>query len=128
MPNYTCVQTVERRYFKPKRKRAAQSACDQDNSPRPEDLALQATDRLRLDLKVSQGDEIGTWAGSQFDSRSIFELVGGGPYGTGMLGALISDTFIEGGALYHYTGEENTNGTRLSAYSYQVPAAASHYR
>jgi hypothetical protein len=50
-------------------------------------LQLYLTDRLHLDVKVSHGNEIGSWAGaSQFDSRSIFDLVGTGPFGTGTLG------------------------------------------
>ena len=128
LPDYTCVQTLDRRYLNPKHKHGPAPACGQGLSSGPSNLVLQATDRLRLDLKVSQGVEIGSWAGSQFDSRSIFDLVGGGPYGTGMLGALISDTFVRGGATYRYIGEETNNGTRVYAYSYQVPAIASHYQ
>ena len=128
LPDYTCVQTLDRRYLNPKHKHGPAPACGQGLSSGPAGLVLQATDRLRLDLKVSQGVEIGSWAGSQFDSRSIFDLVGGGPYGTGMLGALISDTFVKGGATYRYIGEEINDGTRLCAYSYQVPALASHYQ
>lgn len=43
-------------------------------------LWLEATDRLRLDVKVSEGHEIGAWAGARsFDSRDIVEFVVGGP-------------------------------------------------
>jgi len=60
---------------------------------------LESSDRLRLVLKVSAGLEIGSWADSQFTVRNIFDLIGGGPYGTGMLGALITDIFVNGAPL-----------------------------
>jgi hypothetical protein len=125
LPDYTCLQTVDRQYFKPRHKHD-QTPCDRPHAPG--DLVLASSDRLRLDLKVSQGEEIGSWPGSQFTSANIFDLVGGGPYGTGVLGALISDTFVKGGASYQYRGEETSAGLPLSGYRYQVPAASSHYQ
>ena len=128
LPDYTCLQTVDRRYFRPRHKRDQAAPCDPGRPRNPNSLALESTDRLRLDLKVSQGEEIGSWPGSQFAPRSIFDLAGGGAYGTGMLGALISDTFVKGGATYRYSGEQTSAGTHLSAYRYQVPATSSHYQ
>jgi len=85
------------------------------------DLVLWSTDRLRLDVKVSQGNEIGVWAGArEFGSASVFDLIGGGPYGTGMLRTLIGDIFENRGAAYRYSPEND-------GYSFQVPLAASHY-
>ena len=128
LPDYTCVQTVDRSYLKGRRVNSPSSSCDQLRSLSPRDLVLESTDRLRLDIKVSQGSEIGSWGGSQFSSRSIFELIGGGPYETGMLGALIQDIFLNELATYQYTGEESTAGTKLYIYTYQVPLRASHYQ
>jgi len=119
LPDYTCVQTIDRQYFK-RRHTDAPFSCAQAHSADPRDLVLESTDRVRLDIKVSQGTEIGSWAGGQFSSRSIFDLVGEGPYGTGMLGSMLMDIFMNGGATYQYAGG--------SAYSYQVPFEASHYR
>ena len=103
-------------------------SCDQIRSLGRDDLVLQRTDRLRLTIKISQGVEIGSWPDSQFSGRSIFDFIGGGPYETGMLGALISDIFVNGGASYRYLGEETATGTQLSAFSYQVPLGSSHYQ
>jgi hypothetical protein len=140
LPDYTCIQTVDRRYFKrlPRKVTALDGdvvrtyqpihSCDQIRSLSRHDLVLQSTDRLRLDIKVSQGFEIGSWPDSQFSARSIFELISGGPYGTGMLGALISDIFVNGGATYRYVGEETATGTQLSAFTYHVPLGSSHYQ
>ena len=106
LPDYTCVQTVDRQYYRPLRRRFPRPSCAQIaavNRDRPNDLVLLATDRLRLELKVSHGQEIGAWArSSQFSSRSIFELIGGGAYGTGTLGGFLTDIFKDGGATYQY--------------------------
>ena len=128
LPDYTCVQTVDRRYLKPRKAHRAAPSCDEVRARRPDELILEKTDRLRLEIKASQGEEIGSWNGSPFNSRDIFELVGGGPYGTGALGGLIWDVFINGGATYKYIGEETSAGAHLASYSYAVPLAASHYR
>ena len=84
---------------------------------------------MHLDVKVSHGVEIGSWAGaSQFDSRSIFELVGRGPFGTGALGPFLSDIFTEGSASFEFDGEKPAGGARLYEYSFRVPLSTSHYK
>jgi hypothetical protein len=130
LPDYTCVQTVDRRHFKHLQVRYPPPSCaqitalDRDN---PADLLLMATDRLRLQLKVSQDAEIGTWAGtSQFSSSSVFELISGA-YGTGTLGTFFGDIFEDGGAIYKYSGQTTAGGIKLAAYGYQVPLGSSHY-
>ena len=91
-------------------------------------LQLYLTDRLHLDVKVSHGNEIGSWAGaSQFDSRSIFDLVGTGPFGTGALGTFLTDIFAEGSASFEYDGQKPARGGELYEYQFRVPLGASHY-
>lgn len=131
LPNYTCVQTVDRSYFR----RAVQPnpfpSCSQmqaERDSRQADLDLYLTDRLRLDVKVSGGVEIGSWAGaSRFDAKSIFEVVGKGPFGTGALGTFLSDIFDNVGTAFAYNGEVLSDAGKLYQYSYQVPLGASHY-
>ena len=131
LPNYTCVQTVDRSYFR----RAVQPnpfpSCSQmqaEDDSHNHDLDLYLTDRLRLDVKVSGGVEIGSWAGAtQFDTKSIFELVGRGPFGTGALGTFLSDIFDNGGTSFAYNGEVLSDAGNLYQYSYAVPLGASHY-
>jgi hypothetical protein len=138
LPNYVCVQTVDRQYFKylqrikrlnwPGQHPVAPScaeiaAFDKEN---PRDLLLQSTDRLRLEIKASQGTEIGTWAGaSRFGSRSVFDLVAG-TYETGTMGTFLGDIFQNG--TYRYKGEETAGKIKLTAYEYRVPLGSSHYR
>jgi hypothetical protein len=131
LPDYTCVQTAARQYFKHLQPLVPLPYCVQIatlNKDNPHDLALQATDRLRLDLKVSQGTEIGAWAGaSQFSSRSVFDLIGEGSYGTGTLGSFLADIFQDGGATYTSRGQETAGVLQLTAHAYRVPLSSSHY-
>ena len=131
LPDYTCVQSVDRQYFEPPKPQVPPPSCAQIaafNKENPDSLVLHATDRLRLDLKVSHGMEIGAWPGaSQFSSRSVFDLIGGGAYGTGTLGSFLSDIFQNGDATYNRLGEQTTGGATLAAYAYRVPLISSHY-
>jgi hypothetical protein len=66
-PNYTCVQTVDREYFVRSTPTPPYASCDQMSAAarkKPYSLKVDATDRLRLDVKVSGGEEIGSWAGT----------------------------------------------------------------
>lgn len=130
LPNYTCVQTVNRKYFRrPKQAHPVPSCTEITDGEGPAyPMKLYLTDRLRLDVKVSHGEEIGSWAGArQFDSKSIFELVGSGPFGTGALGTFLSDIFTGAGARFEFDGEKSVDGVTLYQYSFQVPVGASHY-
>jgi len=128
LPNYVCVQTVSRYYFKPLHPRHPPAPCSQItalHNGNASPVKLYASDRLRFQLKVSRGMEIGTWASaSQFSDRSIFELTGGGAYGTGTLGAFIGDIF--GIGTYEFMGEDVRDS--FVAYGYSVPVGASHYQ
>jgi hypothetical protein len=131
IPNYICVETVDRSYLKNANATSSPESCDQIMGAKKKGtykLEIEATDRLRLDVKVSEGREIGAWAGAhRFDSRNIVEFVGGGPFGTGPLGTLIGDIFPNPAARFEYDGEEALNGAGVFKYSYQVPLASSHY-
>src|SRR5579859_2226905 len=91
--NYMCVETVNRSYLKSSRSRSAAPDCDRimgDKKTGKYKLELEATDRLRLDVKVSEGHEIGAWAGARkFDSRPIVDFIRQGPFGTGRMKSTI---------------------------------------
>jgi hypothetical protein len=129
--DYMCVQTVDRSYFKRARAEEPPPSCGQmaaEKQRNAYNLNLRATDRLRLEVKVSGPQEIASWAGeSRFDSRTMRELTGGGPYSTGSLGTMVNDIFVNGLASLHYAGEETANGAVLFTYGFSMPAGASHY-
>jgi hypothetical protein len=128
LPNYTCVQTINRNYFKAS---SAPASCDKmigERIKKPPSQQLEATDRLRLDVKVSEGTEVGSWAGAnKFDSRSIVDIVETGPIGTGPFGTLMSDIFSNDGASFQYMGKASGNEATLLEYRFQVPLKSSHY-
>ena len=131
LPDYMCVQTVDRSYFKRARVEHPLPSCDQMSAEKKGNaykLKLQATDRLRLDVKVSGDEEIASWAGAnRFDSGNVKEVISSGPYGTGSLGTMIDDIFVNGRNSFQYIGEETADGARLFEYSFFVPAVSSHY-
>lgn len=130
LPNYTCAQTVDRRYLRPFVQQQPVPSCGQmrEDEKNADSRQLYLTDRLHLDVKVSHGKEIGSWAGaSQFDSRSIFDLVGTGPFGTGALGTFLTDIFAEGSTSFEYDGEKPAGRATLYEYNFRVPLSASHY-
>jgi hypothetical protein len=96
LPNYTCVQTVDRQYLHLKQPVFPVLSCDDMSAKRNKKnnlLYLEATDRLRLDVKVAGGTEIGAWAGaSHFDDGNLMKLIKG-PFGTGALGTILTDYF-----------------------------------
>jgi hypothetical protein len=96
LPNYTCVQTVDRTYLKVDKPQFPVPSCDDLNAKRNKKaytLKVEATDRLRLDVKVSGGTEIGSWAGaSHFEDGNVLKLIKG-PFGTGPFGTFLTDIF-----------------------------------
>src|SRR5579872_143095 len=131
LPNYTCVQTVDRQYFDINHRAPATVSCDDlagEKRKKPRKLKLDLTDRLRLDVKVSAGNEIGSWAGSSHFESNVMDLVGGGPFGTGPFGTFASDIFGGVATTFHYLDQEQLNGVRLLHYEFQVREEGSHYQ
>ncbi len=133
LPKYTCTQTVERRYYRPTdEKAAANLTCDERagalKSGRLK-TQLYAIDRLRMDVAVAEGKELVSWAGAgRFDSRSMQELVGEGPTGTGAFGLHLVGVFANDGTHFQYQGETTEAGRDVLKYRYTVPIVASNYR
>lgn len=128
LSDYLCIQTVDRRYFVPRHTKGPTPPCDRLRYPDSSELRLQSTERLRLSVKVSNGHEIGSWRGSTFTSRDIFDLIGGGAYGTGMIGGLYSDVVANAGGHYSYLGDQRVAGETLYEFTYQIPKQFSHYQ
>jgi hypothetical protein len=115
LQRYTCLETIQRAYyFQPLRKlgrkvktEAPQGSCDGIGFHRDGHLLLDSEDRLRLQVAVSNGEEIDSWANaSRFDSRSILELIPVGPASTGAFGTSLHDIFGNPGVLYTYGREQ----------------------
>jgi hypothetical protein len=130
LPNYTCVQTVDRKYFKPAKPAFPVPSCNELSARSNEKnyhLKLEATDRLRLDVKVSNGTEIGAWAGAgNFGDGNVMKLIQG-PFGTGGFGTFLTDIFAGSSVAFHFEGEESLDHRKLFRYRFQIARDASHY-
>ena len=132
LPRYTCVQTIRRSryelFYGGRRKPCGQPA-KSASAPNRAQLLLAWTDRFKLDVTVSEGTEIFSWAGArQFQSADAQEIVGGGLTGSGDFGPFLMDIFGGAAPQSHYMGLDPVEGHPLAAYQYQVQASASHYQ
>jgi hypothetical protein len=134
LPRYTCVQTVERKSFgvvRTGRGATPPKMCPQivfeKNSGRSA-VQLVLMDRLRLDVAVSASGEIYSWVGaSQFDSRPLAEMIGGGVVSTGAFGTYLVDVFENPAAAYRFVRKTSAGARVLFEYAYRVAAENSHY-
>jgi hypothetical protein len=131
MPNYTCVETITREYYKPNTVQPPKSCDELSAQKRWASYKLEHTalDRLRLDVAVVPDREIYSWAGAvEFESRDPSEIIGGGPIGTGPFGAFLMAIFGTQSAGFAYVGPTTQNGRALFEFTYRVPRENSHYQ
>jgi hypothetical protein len=129
LPKYTCLQTVRRSRFEKVPSVRSRSCSYLDGSaknlPR---LSLAWTDRFKLDVTVSAGAEIFSWAGAEsFQSEHLEKIVGTGMAGTGDFGPFLMSIFGSGASGYENLGLEQDKGRTLAVYRYHVPMSASRY-
>ena len=135
LEKYVCIETVERSYLQRVAPRDAPvlpepvPACvaAPAGGERPP-LQLEATDRARLEVSVSQGHELHSWPGAtRFDARDVDELIGDGPVSTGAFGGYLAGVFGRAGVAYRYIGKQTENSRTLFEYGYRVPLDASRF-
>ena len=108
-PNYTCVETVERRWYS------------------DEFAASGVRDRLRFEVAVIGGQEQFSWpGGSRFDSRDVREVVGRGVSKTGDFSGFLSHIFTLDAAAYKRIGELEAAIQPAIRYDYGVPASSGY--
>jgi hypothetical protein len=132
LPKYTCVQTVRRSRFEALSDvPAARCSHVEEADPakgRPP-LMLAWTDQFKLDVTISSGSEIFSWAGArEFQSADAQEIVGGGLTGTGDFGPFLVGIFGDSTTKCDYLGLEQNQGRAFAVYSYHVPTPASRYQ
>jgi hypothetical protein len=113
LPNYTCLETVERSV-----RRANQGR-------------FELIDRLRLEVAMVNGREMYAWPGAKgFEDKPLTEMVGrdaGGAIGTGGFGQLALAVFTGSGPMFRYVGEIGEGGRKLLRYDFHVPLMSSGY-
>src|SRR5262245_25905807 len=126
LPRYTCVQTVHRSRFESFSGNRP-SGCHVGEPGQPPAL-LAWKDQFKLDITVSEGTEIFSWAGARtFQSGDAQQIVGGGLTGTGDFGPFLTDIFGGEAAKRQYLGTEQDHGRMLAVYRYEVPLSVSGY-
>jgi hypothetical protein len=132
LERYVCVETINRNYYQRVAPRKAPPlpepppACAPPPANDPYQLAT--TDRVRLEVTVSEGSELHSWPGAtRFDERNVDDLIRNGPVSTGSFGAYLTSVFGQPGVVYRYRGEQSANGKTLFEYAYRVPLQASHF-
>ena len=132
LSKYACIETVERRYYEAPLELAPGSSCSQIRAAldrRTGPPKLEASDRLRLEVTVSEGHEIHAWPGAtRFDTRDVDEIIHQGPIGTGAFGTHLIGVFDNPAVDFQYVGEKTDGKQTVLEYHYRVSAEASRYR
>lgn len=112
LPNYTCVQTIERS------RRLAQSR------------RFQLVDTLRLEVALVNGKELFSWPGAgKFEERELSDIVGGGAaIGNGNFALHARNIFMTNAPEFTPMGEHELEGVRTIRFDYRVPMSRSSYR
>jgi hypothetical protein len=121
--NYTCVQTIDRSYFQAE---TNLPGCAIMPNGMPEKPFLH--DRLRLDVAVSQSNEIYSWHGeNKFSTTRVSEVVRKGPISSGNFVGFLHNVFLVPGVQFTYKGTSDVNGTTIHNFNFAVPVASSGY-
>jgi hypothetical protein len=131
--NYTCVETVQRDYYRPVASTLPRSCpvlLEQRQHPTMDMvLKLMSMDRLRLEVTTTEKGELLSWAGAKkFEEGTIDRIVREGPMGTGAFGSYLDVIFNHDVRTFVPQGETVVNGRRAKVYSFRVAASDSHYR
>jgi len=111
MPNYTCVETMER--FG--RMRQARE--------------FQLIDRLYLEVAEAGGKELFARAGAErLEEKHPSEFTGWGAAGSGDFSGYARSIFLNDRATFHYRGREDCEGRPATRYDYAVAAADSGFK
>ncbi len=123
-PRYTCVETIDRSYFSRRSLFASPPSCERlsaDRKARRTKLRLDFTDRLRVEVAVTQGTEIYSWTRPASFSSSVEQILQFGPTGTGAFAAHLIDIFSNPSVRFRTLQAAGEN----LEYAFRVPIEAS---
>ena len=109
IPNYTCLETIERRWY-----------TDEFAEDR-------VADRVRIEVAVVDGKEQFSWPGGiPLDARELEEILRRGVSKSGDFSGFLSGVFVSNFATYTLVGEQAGAIRRSVRYDYRVPAQAGY--
>ena len=130
IPNYTCLQTIQRERFAPRsreRKRKLTPA-DLVRGDNPAQAHAAESDTIRMEVAVVDGKELYSWPGAEeFAGTSVAEMVGYGSLSSGEYARHVRALFLTDAATFEFVGEEKLEGRRAVRYDYRVLLAKSAY-
>ncbi len=122
--NYSCVETLDRKYLRSRNSTPGVCAPGQAF-----DAQEFMHDRLHLNLAVSRGSEIFSWYGENtFTSESVEKLVQDGPISSGSFVGFVRNIFIQPGVAFSYRGKSRERGVEVVRFDYTVAKAVSAFR
>jgi len=102
IPNYTCLETIER-------------------ARRTPPLDFMPAGTVRLEVSMVAGKELFAKPGARsFEDRDVASLVPSGAIGTGMFATFARDLFVKGKGTVRYKREENLGGHASVRYDFRV--------
>lgn len=133
IPNYTCVETIDRNYFVPLAATLPRSCAVllEERNHRTPDMFLRpySTDRLRLDVTMASKGEMFSWAGAnQFDEGGLDHVVRSGPVSTGSFAGYLKAVFEVDVKKLDFVGRVEVDQHSLMDYSFRVLQKQSHFR
>jgi hypothetical protein len=110
MPNYTCLETVER----------------YEQAPRARQESL--VDVLRIEVAYVEGKEMFAWPGSgRFEAGDTRDFVSSGAFSTGGFVLHARAIFLGDGTTFTFAGGDTLDGTPAWRYDYVTPQFRSGY-
>jgi len=110
LPNYTCLQTIERKVRRAPSRR------------------YQLVDMVRLEVALVNGKELFSWPGAgNFEDKEISQIVSGGAIGNGTFALHAKSIFQSRNAHITFAGEVTKDNKAALRWDYEVPQMLSGY-
>ncbi len=122
---YTCIATIDRSFRSLPAPPVIPKSCEQisaDRKKKRTQLQLDKTDRLRLQVTVTNQGEIFAWTGTR-PSFDLEQIVNASDLGTGPLAVHLDAILANPLVLFHLLGQSATN----LEFGFRVPMEASSY-
>lgn len=111
MPNYTCVETIQRFH-----KSAGRNA------------SLKPLDTIRLEVAAIGDREMYSWLGDRsFQKSDPSAFIGSGMIGSGMFASDLRSIFVTNQATIRYIAQDKLDGRRAAQYAFRIPVFLSGY-
>jgi hypothetical protein len=110
LPNYTCLETIERYSAAEGRK-------------------VKPYDRIRINVAIVEGKELYSWPGARtFDERSLASMINNGFISDGDFAAMARNIFVNRNANITFVGTEAEGGRKLLRYDFRISQMMSGWR